>query len=224
MRRRIESGVASLSRDYIDYYTRLFGTATELEPLKITDDLDENLIVISESYEIARLWERSADGNDAVFETVDDLFRPHLTTARSSGRRWPIDLGLPRQVSSETIIHVPGGASIKAWVRTFEIDGLRAMSECVMEEDGKVVRLKRRVDVRQAVLPAADAEKFFDLRDEAFRSSGIALTRPVKNGMFIKPSGGGPWSGWLTMGSWFLRGLVMLAAFGGLHMCNAPPT
>ncbi|HEX5377432.1 MAG TPA: DUF3857 domain-containing protein [Phenylobacterium sp.] len=224
MRRRIQNGVASLATEFVDYYDRVWGPVAALEPLAISDDLEENQIDVVERYSIGRGWEKGPDGAAAVFETFDDLFRPHLTAVRSSDRRSPIDLGLPRRVTVETEIHIPDGSSITAWARIFKAPGVEVRSKFVAEDErGLVTRLSRSVEVDRLWIGPEDAEQYFNLRDDAFRSASVFLTRPLKNGRFSPPSETTVGQDWRQILGWVARVGIISAMLGALHMCNSPP-
>ena len=179
MRRRLANeGPAELQQSYQDYYVRAFGEAVVLKPLEVEDDLVANVLTVREAYTFERAWQPGQNGK-VTFNTLDDVFGPHLTPARTPARRFPIDLGLPRIVSSEITIKTSRPMTVTGWNDTFEMDGVKASSR--LEAAGeKTWRLTRSVSVARRHLEASEALAYFDLREGALRSSGLTLTDTVQ--------------------------------------------
>jgi transglutaminase-like putative cysteine protease len=186
MRRRLANeGPAELQQSYEDHYARAYGRVTVLKPLEVVDDLDANALTIREAYEFERAWE-PGQNNKVTFTTQDDVFSPHLTPSRTLDRRFPIDLGLPRTVRSEILIKQRAVPSISSWNDSFEMDGVKATSRLEAAGD-KTWKLTRMVTVSRRHLDAAEAPRYFDLREAALRSSGLFLSdtlEPARKTLF----------------------------------------
>ncbi|WP_421737405.1 DUF3857 domain-containing protein [Caulobacter sp.] len=188
MRRRLDNeGPEALAQSYREYYERSYGRVTEVSPMETFDDLDANVLKITEHYILARAWE-ALDGKKVRFTTRDDLFAPHLTTQRSSDRKYPIDMGAPRAVSVETLIKTPKSFLVEAWSDVFEMKGVRASSKFEALSGERSFRLMRGVTVSRRCLEAEEADRFFDLREGALNSSALVLT---DNPDAPKPKGAG---------------------------------
>lgn len=172
MRRRLASeGPDALARSYREYYERVYGAVTETKPMEVEDDLEANVVLIRESYELGKPWEK-LDEKRGRFGPMDDVFGPHLTTQRTAQRRYPIELGLPRSVSTETLIKLSKPIKIEPWDDVFEIPGVRASSKFeAADQTGTLFRLLRGLTVSKSEIPADGAEAFFDLRESALNAS-----------------------------------------------------
>lgn len=181
IRRQLNSeGAEVLAERYREYYERAYGAVIQTVPLDVQDDPEANILTIVERYSLERAWE-SVEGGRYRFTTLDDLFGPQLTTQRSGKRREPIDLGSPRVVSVETLMHLDEPLSVTGWNDVFEIDGVRATSRFeAMDATNRNLRLVRDLKVWKRELPADAASAFFDLREGALKSSSVALTRSPK--------------------------------------------
>ena len=181
MRRRLANeGPAELLQSYEDHYARAYGRVTVLRPLEVSDDFLANTLAIREAYEFERAWEPSQNGR-VTFTTLDDVFGPHLTPARTLDRRFPIDLGLPRTVLSEIIIKSRGPMTMTCWKDSFEMDGVKATSQLEATGD-KTWKLTRALTVARRHVEADEAPRYFDLREAALRSSGVVLSNTVGAG------------------------------------------
>jgi transglutaminase-like putative cysteine protease len=175
MRRRLANeGPAELSQSYEDHYARAYGRVTVLRPLEAADDIEANALTIREHYELERAWE-PGQGDKVAFNTLDDLFAPHLTPSRTADRRAPVDLGLPRRATSEIIIKLDKPFNIAAWDDVFEMDGVKATSRLEVAGEHSW-RLARSVVFTRRHLRADEAERYFDLREAALRSACLGLT------------------------------------------------
>jgi transglutaminase-like putative cysteine protease len=181
IRRQLNAeGPEILAQRYREYYERAYGAVTQAVPLEVEDDFEANTLKVTERYGLERAWE-PIEGGRYRFTTLDDLFAQHLTTQRSGKRREAIDLGSPRAVSVETLMHLDEPLSVSGWDDVFEVDGVRATSKFeAMDGSNKNLRLVRGLNVWKRDLPAEAAPAFFDLRENAFKSSSVVLTKAPK--------------------------------------------
>lgn len=209
VRRELQSGAASLSRRYVEYYERFYGETAELAPLEIEDDLEENELRIVERYSFARPFEIGAKPNLVQFATIDGLFDGHLNTARSGGRRWPIDLGLPRRLSVETTVKLPYAIAVDGWDQVMDGPGMRATSKFTGQNEGKTVKLARTLEIRTQFLPPSDADAYFDFREEAGRHAGAMASLEVRNGRFVSPQA----ASWSGLTPWTVIFILVVGSF-----------
>lgn len=188
IRRRLASeGPDAMTRGYREYYERFFGATSELAPMVVEDNMDDNVIRVRERYELAKPWER-LDDKRGRFQPLDDIFAPNLTTQRSVQRRYPIDLGLPRSTSVETLIKLPHAITMEGWDDVYEAPGVRASSRCeAADQTGKFFRLSRGLTISRTVVGPEDAEAFFDLREGAMKAS-VAITDSKDGGKTLARS------------------------------------
>ncbi len=187
MRRRLTSeGVGRVLEDYRQFYERNYGETQAAAELRIEDDLDANELRIHEHYRLPKAW-TAVDNGRVEFSTVDDLILPHFTLRRTSQRRTPIDLGLPREMSYETIIRVRDEMELSGWNEHVVMDGVEAHSS--FERRGpREFLLKRRARFARRWLRADEAPRYFDVREGAIKSNGVTLTVPI-GGAQKKPWG-----------------------------------
>lgn len=207
IRRQLNAeGPEILEQRYREYYERTYGAVTQTVPLEVEDDFEANILKITERYGLERAWE-PIEGGRYRFTTLDDLFAQHLTTQRSGKRREAIDLGSPRAVSVETLMHLDEPLSVTGWDDVFEVDGVRATSKLeAMDGSNKNLRLVRGLNVWKRDLPAEAASAFFDLRENAFKSSSVVLTKASK---IEHPKVGGVDRRLVFLGIWILIIIVV---------------
>lgn len=212
MRRRLAGGIAAVTRDFLTFYERRYGSASATEPLKVTDDLEANSIRIVETYEVPRIWQANADKDHVLFETFDDVFSPYLPGVGPDRRQWPIDLGMPLRAKSVVEIRSPVGAPASEWDVVHSMPGVTAASK-FMAIDGasRVLHLKRSLVFEQPLVDAGLVGKYAAFREDALQNSGVRVHHPVRNGRIVSASaqaksGGGFWQvfWWIIAGLWVL--------------------
>jgi len=220
IRQSLTNEPGTLTRNYVDYYGRLYGEATELAPMEVEDDLEANEIRTVERYSLAQPWLRKPDTDEYEFGPADDLFANHLTTGRGgSARRWAIDMGFPRRLAWTTTMHLPQGVTVNAWDRAYSMPGISVTStHDQVDDEGRVIRLRRTVSVERQFLPASEAEAYFDLRDAALRTAGVTVSHLVHDGRFHAPRPApemGVWP-WLMTYGW--RVVAILVVLSGVRL------
>lgn len=219
VRRSLESDPAGLARGYVEFYARYYGDVSELQPLEVQDDLDANEVRITERYRLAQAWNPLPEGGAVEFIPFDDLFSQQLTTTRTSGRRWPIDLGLPRALSWTTKVRLPVAVKVTEWDHNFDIPGIKLRTRhSQLDDQGYVVGLHRTARFERQFLPAEEAGGYFDLRDAALRASGLTITVGVSDGRFLpaETAGAPPkpsWRDWFSNPNvWRVAWLIIWAS------------
>ncbi|HEY8572465.1 DUF3857 domain-containing protein [Phenylobacterium sp.] len=221
MRRSLANDAAGVVRNYIDYYSRYFGEVSELEPMCVSDDLDENRLETVERYRLSRPYEPHPDNRDLLeFNLLDSFFSEQLTTPRTAARRMMIDVGLPRAGVWISKVVLPHEVQVAAWDRVFEMPGLRGSSK--HEGGGRTIKLIRGLSVERRFIPAEEAQTFFDLRDAALRSQGVTVTLETRNGRFLtaKQTKDRPqvhWAWFIWIGVW-----ILYMAYRALSAASAP--
>ena len=92
VRRRLANGQDVFKRARAERHAQWFESASEIEPLRITDDLEANRIELVEKVKLGRVWYLQPDGR-AAFTPPDDFFSANIAAVPSEGRRSPIRLG-----------------------------------------------------------------------------------------------------------------------------------
>lgn len=186
MRQRLAGGIATVSREFRAFYERRYGAPGDVQPLEVTDDLENNRLKIVESFEINQIWRRGAEGNVVIFETFDDVFLPYLPGVAHEDRRLPIDLGMPLRAISVVEIHTPMRTPPGEWDHTFEMKGLRATSKfSAADADGKTLKLVRSLTFERPLVDAKSAREFADFRKDALLNSAVFVHQAVRNGRFV---------------------------------------
>jgi hypothetical protein len=92
---------------------------------------------------------------------------------------------MPREGICRTAIHLPIPITVRPWDRTFRLDGVEVTSRLYAGDDtGRLVKLQRSVKVDSRFVPAQQAERYFDVKEEAHRSSAVTITLPIVDGRF----------------------------------------
>lgn len=101
------STTQDLSKNYLNYYSRLYPGISAVSPLKFNDNRQANIVTVEESYIITNLWER--DGAEKLWKAsfyADNLYNV-LTDPQTRLRKTPLALGFPMLRQQEVIVHLP---------------------------------------------------------------------------------------------------------------------
>jgi hypothetical protein len=101
------TATSDFTKNYLNFYTRLYpGIASGL-PLKITDNRQANVLTVVEAYTITNLWTR--DPSDQLWKAVfyADNLSHVLTDPDSRLRNSPLAVSHPLLRQQEIIVHLP---------------------------------------------------------------------------------------------------------------------
>jgi transglutaminase-like putative cysteine protease len=92
------SGINSLSKNYLDYYTKQYPRAKSTNDIEIDDDRAKNIISMTEHYEIEDIWEKS----DSITNTLSAFFYSDLVNNElrplQKSRMIPFQLKYPSNI------------------------------------------------------------------------------------------------------------------------------
>jgi hypothetical protein len=190
----------------------------------VQDDLDENEIRVIQGYHLLEPWRPSEDGQRVHFSTMDETVRLSLTTPPSRNRTQPIALGWPRRALQTTVLELPATWAAQQWDEHWDVGGLSAACSARLANGGRRLELTSMVEVRERVLPAELALRYFDVADKARRSAAVTLTHRIANGEFAslarpRPRQG---AGRLLAPALLLAAAIALLVWGAMSGVHVP--
>jgi hypothetical protein len=87
----------------------------ELQSVEITDDAPNNVVVMTERYEVERPLQRQDRTGEMVFVSRDDIVGPQLADIGPDRRREPLQLGVARRVAVTRVFRFPMPIQISPW-------------------------------------------------------------------------------------------------------------
>lgn len=209
LRRHLENAADALAHRWLEGYAQHYGDVAATAPVTVSDDPTANRLVVVENYRIFRPWRPSAVRGLVQFQTLDEVFGPNLGVLRAGPRRFAIYMGPPRTLLCETVLNLPRPLEPEGWDEAWSMPGLAAASRLETEAGGgRTVRLKRRLEIGQAAIPAEAAGRFFEVQDAALQGAGLTVQLRVAEGRFAEAAPPAPGARALGLLS---RGLGALA-------------
>lgn len=102
------NGHQTMSENYRQFYTRTYGDASSLSPLKVEDDPDHNTVVVSEHYRIENFYMRDGDSGHAEFYA--QAVSQFISLPNQMDRAASLLMRHPLKVSHRVQIQLPEGA------------------------------------------------------------------------------------------------------------------
>lgn len=189
LRNRIANdGLRAVGDHWRDYYEREYGALTELGDPEVEDRPETNEIVTIERYCIERPWTRSDDGKTVLFQTIDDLFNPALTTPESPRRRDPIDLGGPRRYQATHLLHLPAAIAVDGWDDQHQGPGVVGRSVLAKLSPTATIlerlRLDRHIEFNQRTIGPEESGAYFEFARRMRQTNGVCLRAAASGDRF----------------------------------------
>ncbi|MGN7989834.1 DUF3857 domain-containing protein [Pedobacter sp. 22226] len=100
-------GADNIEKSYVKYYSNLYPGLTIKEPIEIQDNETENIITVTEHYEIDSLWTRSeTDQSKRLAYFYGDLINDQIISIKKF-RNAPLSLKFPCTIEQEVRIILP---------------------------------------------------------------------------------------------------------------------
>ncbi len=207
----LENGEEQTADQYAQWYDRQYGGATRFAPTKFMEDVQQNKLEIVEHYMITAPYTMTAS-NHAQWVLKPEEPLPDFPFGRTTGRRFPLALGIPRQKSRVVRIRHP---EIQNWTASLfkESNETFAFSSNWNTEDGTTLRVACEFTCVGGDLPADRVDTFFDALETCDSHGGILLSLETKGDMFKLSNSQSFWNN-VQNGSniliWALRAFAVL--------------
>lgn len=183
----------------------LGSTLTETAAPAVEDDAVGNRLILREAYAVAEPYRERSGG--LAFVSRDDVVGRHLPGIGPDQRREPLQLGLPRRVTTTRVFHFPTAVAITPWQERLTGPAGLAL-ETSFEWRSPTEGVQRlTLTVGQSVLPPSEARAYRDFLAAARDNNGISFPVVFGQGGRMTSAAAkadGNW-GWLIWG-----GLVLL--------------
>lgn len=163
----------NLQQSYLDYYANIYPSAVVEFPLKIQDDREENILHITEYYEIPELWDTL---DNQIFADFYPMRLNEFTDIPNSVQRQkePYQLNFPTHFEHETVIRLP-----EPWIVTedsFEVERDDYSYSRSLEYSGNEVRLNHTYKTLASYVSGANMNEFVDDHQSIYDNLAFQLT------------------------------------------------
>lgn len=211
LRERIANeGVVTISRNFLRQLQETWPGATQVEPMVVEDDLEQNVLTTIETYEVASPWRR-VERNRVEFAAKDFYVAADLVDLPPGPRASDIHLGRPRRSTRRIEIELPGAWRTEGWTQQAEAPGIRYSSKYTRLGRRKVL-LEQDLEISADTLPAATADQYRAVIAVLRRSADIVLSRHVRGDSFVARDFG-RWE--IARTALLVAAVVVVAAFTG---------
>ncbi len=108
LRRKIQnSGVEALEKEYTEYYLHNYPNMRLLKPFEIEDDDQDNILMITEEYDLGHIWRYNEEFKGYIALFVNDLLSGILKTPENKNSKEPFELKYPSYTVDEREILLP---------------------------------------------------------------------------------------------------------------------
>jgi len=144
-----------MSRNFSDYYSKIYLDADPLGLPLLRDDMENNELTFSEVYSVAGGMQALGQyGLDIYADQIDSYLKSY-----SDRRRQPMALTSPLQVEQQFVLHFPTHISAAPY-RTSEENGVYRFSMQVEPLDGKQIRITYRYENLKDHVPVSELARY----------------------------------------------------------------
>lgn len=175
-------GIAEIEKHWQAWYTGSYGRALRVRPLGVADDLDNNILTFTETYDLHDAWSRGADGT-AWFGTSEDSIRADLPVLPSPARTQPFALGRPRRIRRSSVLRTPTPWPKQTDITEANAPGLQAFVNRTCEGRSSIT-LTADYAITRSWIEARDVPAFSASIDKLYPSLGVRLDTMVYKDAF----------------------------------------
>jgi len=108
-----EDGADDYEKTYLDYYADIYPGLTLKKPLKVEDDEEENIITVTEDYEIKNFWTKDESNKSKLSAYFyGDLIEDELVSLKKY-RDAPLSTVYPSNIDQEITVILPFAANVE---------------------------------------------------------------------------------------------------------------
>ncbi|RZK57627.1 MAG: DUF3857 domain-containing protein [Pedobacter sp.] len=168
------SGASSLSKSYLEYYTKQYPGITSVKEIEILDDREQNQISLTEYYEIEGIWEKT-DSTTRKFAAYfySDLVNGELRSLKK-GRNIPFSLKFPSNIHQTIKVITPG----KWPAESDQVSINRAAYNYTssLKYDADTLLLQYKYQNTKAILSPEETKQYVIDKDKIIRDINYGLT------------------------------------------------
>lgn len=207
---------AELSERFLAFYSGDYPEISEARPYVVTDDREENEIVLEEFYELKNVWEESDDEGSYLMSFFPEVVRDSLIRPANPNRHAPYALSHPLITSQSTTVHLP--EDWPDWDDSTTIENPHFLATVSARIRGSVFTYEARYESRSdRVHPEAMTAYARDV-DKARRDLSYELTWTPGTGVVEDSAETESNPAWLRI---FLSPVMFLATLAGLFIMGA---
>ncbi|RYF24367.1 MAG: DUF3857 domain-containing protein [Flavobacteriales bacterium] len=168
------SGINTLSKDYLEYYTKQYPSISASKEIEINDDRNNNQISVIEHYEIENIWENTdSTSNKLGAYFYSDMVSSELRSLKK-GRGIPFSLKYPSNVQQIIKVITPGGWPSENEQITINRNGYSYSSS--VKHDTDTLLLEYSYQNKKPILSADETEQYVKDKAKIVKDINYALT------------------------------------------------
>ncbi|WP_221076311.1 DUF3857 domain-containing transglutaminase family protein [Agarivorans aestuarii] len=172
MRYRVASKSAKrMSKEYLEYYQRLYPKLSRLQAIQVEDDVNTNQLTIYESYLVPEFW--TIEDGEAVFELYSDFVDDYLYIPEKVNRLQSLALGSPISVYQVSKLVLPQDvdfSSLKSH-RSEENEYIKLSSS--FDYKNRTISFDHAYTNKARSVPPQDTEQYIEFIREARKRLSI---------------------------------------------------
>ncbi|MBK8226950.1 MAG: DUF3857 domain-containing protein [Flavobacteriales bacterium] len=168
------NSLAQVGKSYLDFYSRQYGGATALGPIKVTDDPTANILKVAERYSLMDLWEGPDSTGVYVLNAEATYLRDVVFTSNVRFRATPIALSYPFEVRQRIILKMPEPWSVE--IQPKEINGFGIQYTQATRAFADTVLAEFYYSSDSLSVAAEDSPAFHDQQEQIMDDLGFVLT------------------------------------------------
>ena len=185
LRERIANeGLTAVAKTYLRQLQDVWPGVVAREPMRVEDDLEENRLTTTESYDIPAPW-KHLEGGRVEFATKDYFIGADLADLPPGARRRDVHLGRPRITTRHVELELPVDWPSEGWDISIDTPGLKF--ETRLKKDKKrIFVLDQRLEVSRDTMPAADVARYSEVVAALRKGSDVVIHSPTAGDAFRK--------------------------------------
>jgi transglutaminase-like putative cysteine protease len=171
------NNLQSTAKDYLNYYSRFYPEIESRQPLVIADDRVQNILRITEDYQIRNLWETNDSSLQLQATFPAETLHGMLPVPSTRIRTRPLRVTYPLQREQEVIVHLPDDSwNISDTEERVEHEAFSFLYQRKFSD--KNVRFIYRCETKLKEVAAENVAGYLKKRDEMDDLLGDTLFRP----------------------------------------------
>jgi len=162
-------------KQYMNFYARYYPGIQKPAPLQISDDRADDILTVTEHYQVRNLWETNRTDMKLQATFYTDALVGALVDPNSRLRKLPLRISYPMHRKQELAIYFPD----QSWNlpdTDHVVDNPAFHFQSHHRYSGSVAYLSAECEARAQQLPPADVAVYLDKCDEVQKALGITLS------------------------------------------------
>lgn len=177
-----EQGTEAIEKNFLEYFSKMYPEIEPAQGIIIEDNEEENIVEITESYEIKETWTKDDQSSDRIAYFYGDMVSSELRKIKSKNRNAPIELKEYLNIEQNITVELPYPVSEDN--TSFKIERDQYLFDIYHSQKDSTIKFSYTYQNLADHIEASQSKQYYEDINKISEHSSYSLSREIsENGL-----------------------------------------